>query len=195
MTLDPDARPHFSPPQPIDRGVAGASGLHGLDRRTTSRRRWTRARWRERRLGNHLDRRLGLFAVVLHDRGVPLGGRRIDHLVVAATGVWIISGAHHRGQVRRGRTDAIVDMEQSAEAVGACLESIGFDWVDVHRVVCFTNGDWRPFAKPFRADDTWVTRPKALTAQIAASGPLAPRDLQTVAAALSSTLPAAVGSG
>ena len=193
MAIESDASTQLPLPLPIERGQAD-TGHSGPDRRTVSRRRWTRVARRERRLGNYLDRRLGLFSVVLHGPVVSSGERRVDHIVVAATGVWVISAAHHRGRVRRGHTDAIIDMEAAADAVSTCLESIGFDWVDVHRVICFTNGDWRPFAKPFRSNDVWMARPKTLTAKIAAPGPLAPQDRQTVAAALSSTRAAADGS-
>ncbi len=62
---------------------------------------WARGAQGEERVGRLLDQVVGDEGVVLHDRRVP--GRRInlDHLVVVASGVWVIDTKHYRGQLAR----------------------------------------------------------------------------------------------
>ena len=54
----------------------------------------------ERRLGDLLDRlAAGGRISVLHDRGLPGSSANIDHLVVAASGVWVIDAKNYTGRV------------------------------------------------------------------------------------------------
>lgn len=225
------------PPRPIECGVAGTSNWHGDDRRSTLQERTikrlggrgmvgrlvqrlsltphatiatARRTFGERRLGNHLDRTLGTFSVILHNRQVGHLSRAIEHIVVSATGVWVIDAKHNVGRVRRRRSalhpgehDVVVadhnqtscayDMTERVDAVRACVASVGFDWVDVHPAVCFTNATWGRFTKPFRTHGAWIASPKTLTETIGEPGALGPDDMRTVAAVLSATFPAAGG--
>ena len=112
----------------IERGVAGASARAEYERRHArdeARRRarfgrlapvvellagpkasteaWARGAEGEERVGPLLDEVVGRKGFVLHDRRVP--GRRLnlDHLVVMASGVWVIDTKHYHGRLSRRR--------------------------------------------------------------------------------------------
>lgn len=53
----------------------------------------------EERIGRHLDQISSGRAIVLHDRAASRNAN-IDHVVVAATGVWIVDSKNYRGRVR-----------------------------------------------------------------------------------------------
>lgn len=163
---------------------------------------------RERRLGRLLDRELGPVAIVMHDRDATGADAVVDHLVVAASGVWVIDAVHAKGKVerRRGlRRDgeawlATVDGGRVAlpgpcaahlDVVRGHLERMGFGWLDVHRAVCLTNADWGVLSKPFEVDGTFVTWGRALVDEVAVPGALAPRDMRAVAMELAARLPSA----
>lgn len=180
--------------------------------------RWVRGAFAERRLGNRLDRELGPVAVVLHAREVPETTITIDHIVVASSGVWVVVADHTRGAVRRRRPtrggavdpestderstsaglivggderrDLVDAVERRAAAVRSLLYPIGFEWMDVHRAVCFTNANFRLFARPFTIDGSWAIRARGLVDRIAVPGPVAPDVMRTVGVELSSRLPA-----
>lgn len=48
-----------------------------------------------------LDKRIGDRAVILNDRKIPRSSANIDHLVVAATGVWIVDAKRYSGRLHR----------------------------------------------------------------------------------------------
>lgn len=161
---------------------------------------------RERRLGRLLERELGPVAVVLHDRETAPADPPIDHLVVAASGVWIVEACHAPGRITRHRLGArrgqawlrtrdgsrlpVVEARPVVDRVLEELAPMGFDWLDVHRVVCFTNARWGLGARPFGHDDALVTWGRALVDRIAVPGALGPRDMKAVAVELSARLPA-----
>ncbi len=203
------------PPKPIDPGVPGPTTARG-DRRVARGARRGRDRMRaivvrrlvrERRLGRLLDRELGPVAIVLHDRQTGTGGR-IDHLVVAASGVWVIDARHAAGRVERerigrrrtaawlhlrnGQRVPIVEEEdESVDVVQGHLDRMGFGWLDVCPVVCLTNANWGVLRKPFEVDAKLVTWGRALVETIGVPGPLGPFDMRAVAVELNSRLPAA----
>jgi hypothetical protein len=188
------------PPHPIDPGVAGRS-RRAEERREIERRRLLG----ERRLGRRLDHEIGPVGVVLHDRIVPDGPDHLDHLVVAASGVWVVVADHHTGRiVHRRRADgdarlgidhldhgrALVVPARHAEIVAELLAGIGYDWADVTPVLCFTNADWGVTRRPFRIDDVLVAHGRGLVDAIVGPGALAPVDVRTIGSALSSSCPA-----
>ena len=188
------------PPRPIDPGVAGRA------RREEERRQQERRRLLgERRLGRRLDHEIGPVGVVLHDRVVPERPDHLDHLVVAAGGVWVVVADHRTGRVvHRRRADgdarlgldhtdhghALVGPARHAERVRELLGAVGYDWVDVTPVLCFSHADWGVGQRPFRIDDVLVTQGRGLVDAIVGPGPLAPTDVRTIGSALSATCPA-----
>ena len=66
-----------------------------------STRAWGKGSEGERKLATHLERAIGGQAIMLHDRRIPGTRANIDHLVVAATGVWIVDAKSYRGKVEQ----------------------------------------------------------------------------------------------
>lgn len=162
-----------------------------------------RAVVRERRLGRLLERELGAVAVVLHGRRTP-SGERIDHLVVAASGVWVVEACHDAGRVERsllrrrdrprlrqrsGERVPLVPATDPSETVQQLVDRMGFGWLDVRRVVCLTNAGWGLRRRPLELDGAIVAWGRALVEQIGVPGPLAPYDMRAVATELNSQLP------
>jgi hypothetical protein len=216
----------WAPPTPIDPGTAGASANREAERlqarNDRSRRRsddtQRASEWTARRAGNYAkgaegERRVGAMldsltesgAIVLHDRRVPITRGNIDHLVVAASGVWIVEAKNWEGRVerRRGvhlsqrlyvdghnRTDAVDNLGWQIQAVRAALTPIGFAEAPVTGVLCFTGATWGPFARPLRFGGALVTWPDRLIAEIADGPPTDPALINLVAQQLSSQLTA-----
>jgi hypothetical protein len=114
---EPVPPPTPEAPAPIDLGEAGASARKEHQRRQAKREARIEEKWGTGRLGRiakalsddpqttkawaqgaageekvakALAERLGDTAVLLHDRKVPRTRGNIDHLAIAASGVWII---------------------------------------------------------------------------------------------------------
>lgn len=82
--------------------------LLALNKEPMSTRVWAQGAAGERAVGTKLDELAGNHAVVLHDRSLRRADGRpsranIDHIAVAATGVWVIDAKTHKGalEVRR----------------------------------------------------------------------------------------------
>jgi hypothetical protein len=159
----------------------------------------------ERRVGAMLDSLTESGAVVLHDRRVPNTRGNIDHLVVAASGVWIVDAKNWEGRVERrwvgrpaqrvlyvnghNRMKAVENLGWQIEAVRAALTPIGFADAPVTGVLCFTGATWGLLAKPIRFRNALVTWPAKLVAEIADGPPTDPATINLVAQQLSSQLP------
>jgi hypothetical protein len=178
-----------------------------LSNEPQSAKAWANRTVGERRLTNLLTKAVGERAVLLHGRKVPGTRGNIDHLAIAASGVWIIDAESYSGQVEQRdvggwfRTDQrlYVDNRDQTRLVGgfsrlmnAVLEAVGDAETPVHAALCFVDSQWGFFAKPFRQAGVWVTWPKKLSEMIAAPGSLARDDVVRVADCLDSTLPPAV---
>lgn len=218
------------PSTQIDSGSAGASSLERYERLHAKRevaieRKWgrfagvvkfltddpqsTRA-WRngsegERKLANYLTERLGDRVVLLHDRRVPRTRGNIDHLAVAASGVWIIDAKLRKGLIElrdlggwfkvdrqlyvggRRQTKLVDGLGWQVEVVNNALTTSD---VPVHPAVCFVDGEWKLFAKPFELNGVLVCWPKKLVERISEEGPLQPAEVLAVAGYLASSLPA-----
>ncbi len=220
-----DPTGELPPPAPVEPGVPGAA-RPGHDRRgaaddtagvvrrmSTAPKAWVRGTFADRRVGSLLERELGAVAEILHERDVPQEvtgnghGARIDHLVVGATGVWIVRSVHEPGVVRRrrggrsgpdrlfldrvDRTDLATSMAEQVDAVRSVVAAIGFDWLDICPALCFTNADRRKFTKPFRIDGVWVVSAAQLVELIGVPGAVSPDVMRTVAAELGRRLPPA----
>jgi hypothetical protein len=61
---------------------------------------WATGAAGERQLGRLLDKLAGDGVIaVLHDRALPSSPANLDHLVVAASGVWVVDAKKYRGRV------------------------------------------------------------------------------------------------
>lgn len=174
-----------------------------------STKAWARGAEGERLLGAGLDRLSSSGVRVLHDRRRPGTKANIDHLAVAASGVWVIDAKLYKGRVERrevggwlskdlrlfvggrDRTKLLEGLDKQRAAVRVVLDSAGAPDVPVHTALCFVDGDWPFLAKPFALKDHFITWPKALYQRITADGPVGHEQGRSVLAELERCLPSA----
>jgi hypothetical protein len=144
--------------------------------------------------------------VLLHDRRVPNTRGNIDHIAIAASGVWIIDAKRYTGKVEkrdkggwfnsdlrlyvggRDRTSLVEKMGWQDDAVRTAL---GDDDAPVHSALTFVGAEWPLFfRKPLQFDGVWVSWPAKLADFVAEPGPLAPEDIERIARHLAGKLPA-----
>ena len=173
-----------------------------------STRAWAKGSEGERKLAAHLVRSIGDRAIILHDRRIPGTRANIDHLVVAATGIWIVDAKSYRGKVEqrdvgglfrsdkrlfvsgRDRSTLASGLFKQTFAVLTALDGIALD-VDVMAALCFVDSEWALFAKPFLQGGILVTWPKMLCKAISQAGLLEREQIIDVAECLAAGLPAA----
>lgn len=218
-------------------GQAGGSAQREHDRRTATRDQTVRARhprigglllamfddptstkvWEqgaegERRVGKRLEELRAADVFVLHDRRLPRSRANVDHLVVCASGVFVIDTKRYkRGPVeRRGsgsflrpgpdklyvggrdKTTLVDGMFKQTNAVHQIVDPFLGGRLDlVVPVLCFVDTEWKLFAKPFVIDGVHVTTPKRLSKQLQADGPISPGDVETIGTELKRRLPPA----
>ena len=230
--VDAPAPQPLPPPRPIERGVAGLSAQQQFDKRRANHERrnglqpgsegadpltaalpqhtkaWLTGAIGEELLGAYLDFQVGANAYVLHDLEVPDTRGSIDHIVVAASGVWIVRAERLTGEVEerdyggwfqsdirlyvdgRNHTRLIANMNEQFQPVRQHLARSGFGETPIHRALCFTDTTWQSNARPFTIRDVLITWPEALADKIRQAGPV-PADLRmAVATELGSRLPA-----
>lgn len=236
LTCTPDISRATETPEPEtvtlpDAGIAGASAQTEYEKRHRRReqkidkqwgrfagvvkflsddpqsiRAWAKGSDGERQLAAALLKGVGDGAIFLHDRKVPGTRGNIDHLAVAASGVWVIDAKNYTGMVEqrnkggwfrtenhlyvgtRDQTKLAAGLAWQVTAVKNAL--LGTD-VPVNAALCFVGAEWRLFAKPFQQDGVWVTWEKKLAEMIAAPGPLTDIDVAHVADRLATGLPGA----
>ena len=167
-------------------------------------RAWKTGSDGERKLAASLGHLVGDRAVVLSDRQVPGTRANIDHIAVASSGAWVIDAKRYKGLIElrdvggwfrvdrqlyvngRRRTKLVDDLAWQMDAV---RNALGSQTVPVHGALCFVDGEWRLFAKPFELKGVLVSWPKELAEVIAESGPLKPEDVLEAAGRLSLELP------
>jgi hypothetical protein len=124
-------------------------------------------------------------------------------------GVWIIDAKNYDGRVERrdlggwrhvdqrlfvnarDRTNLTARLETQAAAVAAVLTARGELDVPVHRVLCFTNSDWKLFAKPFTINGALITWAASLLDTMRSAGELDNARIDPVSRALADGLPPA----
>ncbi len=142
--------------------------------------------------------------MLLNDRRVPGTRGNIDHVAVAPSGVWVIDAKRYKGLIElrdiggwfkvdrqlyvngRRRTKLVDELAWQMDAV---RNALGSKAVPVHAALCFVDGEWKLFAKPFELKGVLVSWPKRLADVIAENGPLSPEEVLAVAGWLSMELP------
>jgi hypothetical protein len=160
-------------------------------------------------LRQRLGEDLAGLAVVLHHCRLPDDRGRIDHLVVAPSGVWIIHARSDAGRVEqrdvggwlsadvrlyvgnRNETRLVHGLVRQVDAVRSVVASTGFGHSPLHPALCFGSSQWGLFAKPIRINDVLVTWAAKLVDLIRAPGPLDHHGIDAVASVLSAELPPA----
>jgi len=174
-----------------------------------STKAWAKGSQGEQRLAAHLVKALGDKVVMLHDRRIPGTRANIDHLVVAASGVWIVDAKSYRGKVEqrdvggwlrtdnrlmvggRDRSTLTGGLFKQTLAVLTALDGVEVD-VEVMAALCFVDSEWAVFAKPFLQGGVLVTWPQMLCKSISEAGSLSRDQIMRVAERLAEQLPAAV---
>lgn len=86
----------------IDRKFGRFAGIvKFLVEEPQSTQAWLRGSKGERKLAEGFSQRVGDRAVLLHHRRIPRSRANIDHLAVAASGVWVIDAKRYKGLVER----------------------------------------------------------------------------------------------
>lgn len=161
----------------------------------------------ERRLAAHLECDVGDGAIFLHSRKIPNGD--IDHLAIAPSGIYVIDAKSYKGRVEardvgnwrtldrrlyvngRDQSKLIDGMGKQLDAVARALRSGNLAETPTHPVLCFTDSEWGFFAKPLSFGGVSCLWTKELIKLINQPGPLNPSQRNSIAAVLSSALPAA----
>jgi hypothetical protein len=169
-----------------------------------STRAWAAGAQGEEWVGGNLERLLSNKALLLHDRRVPRTRGNIDHIAIAASGVWVVDAKNYSGRVELrdaggwfridkrlyiggwDRTNLIDGLDWQATAVERCVADLV---VPVRPILCLVKG-WSRWQKPFEIDGTRVTWSTQLAEWIAEPGPLNSATVEQVAARLSRALPA-----
>jgi hypothetical protein len=166
---------------------------------------WLKGSEGEQRLAAFLERRLPASAVVLHDLLVPGTRANIDHVVVAASGVWVIDAKRYSGKLERRRAgllsnngDAIIVAGRNRtnvvdglpRQVDAVRKAVGAA-VAVTPVVCFLDSEWGLRAKAFELNGVLVTRRRDLLRRISAPGELTPEAVVAVSRQIALSLASA----
>lgn len=176
-----------------------------------STRAWSTGAAGEQRLGGFFAKKLPASAIVLHDRRIPGSRANIDHVVVAASGVWVIDAKLYKGKVEcrtvgsfwrpenkvfvggRDRTKLVVGMARQLDAARAALDGDPLAAeVAVTPAVCFVDSEWGLFAKPFELHGVAVLWPQKLVERIGAPGRLTSTAITRLANRLAVALPPAV---
>lgn len=141
---------------------------------------------------------------VLHDRRIPGSRANIDHIAVAATGVWVIDTKRYKGSLQvtaplfskpvlkvagRDQTKLVDGLTQQVELVTAVVADIGLD-VPVHGCLCFVDTELPLFGAPAIRGLKIFGR-RGLAKQLNASGGLAGDDAARLAGGLAQWFPIA----
>jgi len=170
-----------------------------------STKAWAKGSEGEQKLAAHLLRTVGDRAVMLHDRRIPGGRANIDHLVISASGIWIVDAKSYKGKVElrdvggwlktdhrlyvngRDQTKLVGGLAKQIDAVLAAIED---DDVPIKAALCFVDSDWSLFAKPFQLGGVIVAWPRKLSEMIAEPGPLTRDQVMRASNRLAAYLPA-----
>lgn len=223
------------PARETDPGIAGASaaaeGERRKDKRVDDVRRrygdyaaevaeemasrdaaasWGKGSSGESRLASFVAREVGDLVIPLHDRMIPGTRGNIDHIFVAATGIWVVDSKAYKGKVQRrevgpiwkrtnelwiggrNRTKLAHGLERQVAAVIAALKrDETFKGTNVHGALCLVESEWSLFDFPFLIGNVWVFYAGALRKHLKKSGPLSRETMERIAHRLDLSLPRA----
>jgi hypothetical protein len=148
---------------------------------------------------------------MLHDRRAPMSRANIDHIAVAASGVWVIDCKRYRGKIEvvsplfgkqqlrisgRDRTTLVDGLQKQVAHVTAALADLDTD-VSVHGCLCFVAPEGRfadvglPMLRTMKIKDYPLYYPRRLAKRLNRPGPLARQDARRLRDELAGRLPAA----
>jgi hypothetical protein len=138
-------------------------------------------------VGEVLERELADLAIVLHDLRVPGSRASVDHVVIAASGVWVVDSRRRDvGWELESRENATA-VDEAGRHVDVVANAVGgrVDELPIWSVLCFDREYWggtEPHA--FWMDGVLVTHPADLVERVLAAGPLDEDTIGLVAARL-----------
>jgi hypothetical protein len=168
---------------------------------------WATGAEGERTLAELLARRCPAVPV-LHDRRMPRSRANIDHVAVAATGVYVIDTKRYRGKIEvakplfgaaklkiagRDRTELADGLEKQVKAVRAVIDELGED-VPVHGCLCFLAPEGfladvgLPILQTLRIRGYPLLYPRRLVKHLQRSGELSPERANQLAGRLAQRL-------
>jgi hypothetical protein len=133
----------------------------------------------ERWVARTLDKRLAPGAVALHDRAIPQRRGNIDHIVVAASGVWVVDAKRYSGRLAvwqpaegrgmlaiagRDRTHLVDGLARQVETVASFFSALGAS-PPVHGALCFVETDL-PQGRRLTFEGWHVVDPRQLARRI-----------------------------
>lgn len=128
----------------------------------------------------------------LHDRRIPRSSANIDHLVVAASGIWVVDAKRYRNKRiakdvpggmfnnravlsvdGRTSTKLVEGVQKQIGVVRTALTAAGLEHIPLHGALCFIDGDWGIWRmRPFSIDGVVVSWPRALRDRLSEAGDL-----------------------
>jgi hypothetical protein len=139
------------------------------------------------RVGTFLERELEDVAIVLHDLRVPGSQLRIDHVVVAPSGVWVVDSSW-QCELPPARDN--LDRATSVDAVGRQVEVVAnavagrSAELPIRAALCFPTENWGGDPRAFCIEGVLVTHPTDLVERVRAAGPLDEETMGWIAARL-----------
>lgn len=179
-------------------------------RRAAEEKRWATGARGEELVAESLARRCP-GVPVLHDRKMPHSRANIDHIAVAASGVYVIDAKRYRGKIEvrnplfgspklkiagRDRTRLLDGLGRQVAAVQAALEELATD-VQVRGCFCFVAPDGLfadsglPVLRALKIRGYPLYYPRRLAKQLNRPGPLSSEQTRAIHAALADRLPPA----
>lgn len=150
---------------------------------------------------------------VLHDRRMPgRSSANIDHIAVAASGVYVIDTKRYKGKIEvakplfgrpklevagRDQTKLIEGLTRQVAAVRSALADLGHDGVPLHGCLCFVApagllaGGGLPSLRTLRIDGYALYSPAKLARRLNGRGPLTPERAVALQLELAVRFPAA----
>jgi hypothetical protein len=169
---------------------------------------WGRGSEGESRLANFVAREVGAAVIAIHDRLIPGTLGNVDHIFVAATGVWVVDAKAYKGKLERresgplwrrentlyirgrNRTSLAQGVEKQVAAVIAALRpDPALKGTDVHGALCFLDSEWGLLDFPFQIGNVWVMYPGALRKRLRKAGALERDVMERIARRLDISLP------
>lgn len=224
-------QPQPAPDETIDVGTPGASARREFERRQSKREERIRSKhpklgglilavsddpqstksWDvgavgEERVGTRLNELASELLRVLHDRRIPGSKANIDHIAVAATGVYVIDPKRYKGRpslkveggLLRPRVERLfVGSRDCSQLVAGVLKQVEVvrgivgDEVPVHGVLCFVDADWPLIGGSFTTREVEALWPRKLYPKLQAEGPMTVDAIADLHRMLAIGLPAA----
>lgn len=163
----------------------------------------------EEKFGAALDTMTAHGVLVLHDRRRLRMAANIDHLAIAAGGVWVIDAKRYAGRIERidkgswlkvdhrlvvggrDRSKLVDGVKRQMADVREVLDGVLPSGLQVRGALCFVDGDFGLVGRPFAVGEVLVTWGKALRARLMETGPLDERARAAIHERLASKLPPA----